>query len=76
MCHDFAQLGLIGVDIVLDQDEGPMMLEVNARPGLSIQLANRMGILPRLRHVEGLAEIPQDIPDRIQMAKNLARYIA
>lgn len=74
-CHDFARLGFIGVDIVLDEVEGPMMLEVNARPGLSIQLANRMGILPRLRHVEGLGEIPGEVSDRIQLAKNLARYI-
>jgi len=46
-CHDFAGLGFIGVDIVLDEDQGPMMLEMNARPGLSIQLANRIGLLPR-----------------------------
>ena len=73
-CHDFAGLGFIGVDIVLDQDHGPMMLEINARPGLSIQLANRIGLLPRLRHVEGLSAIPEAVAERIQMAKNLARY--
>lgn len=73
-CHDFAGLGFIGVDIVLDETEGPMMLEVNARPGLSIQLANRIGALPRLRHVEHLSVIPAEISDRVQLAKNLARY--
>jgi alpha-L-glutamate ligase-like protein len=75
-CHDFAGLGFIGVDIVLDEDRGPMMLEMNARPGLSIQLANRIGLLSRLRHVEGLAAIPESVGERVQLAKNLARLIA
>jgi len=75
-CHDFAGLGFIGVDIVLDEDQGPMMLEINARPGLSIQLANRIGLLPRLRHIEGLADIPETVAERIQLAKTLARYTA
>ena len=74
-CHDFAGLGFIGVDIVLDEDYGPMMLEINARPGLSIQLANRMGLLPRLRHVEALKEIPESVSERVQVAKNIARYM-
>ena len=73
-CHDFAGLGFIGVDIVLDEALGPMMLEINARPGLSIQLANRIGLLPRLRHVQGLTAIPQEAAERVQMAKTLARY--
>lgn len=75
-CHDFAGLGFIGVDIVLDEIQGPMMLEVNARPGLSIQLANRLGLLPRLRHVEALKSIPTEISERVQAAKTLARYTA
>lgn len=75
-CHDFAGLGFIGVDIVLDETQGPMMLEVNARPGLSIQLANRLGLLPRLRHVEALKSIPTEISERVQAAKTLARYTA
>ncbi len=72
-CHDFAGLGFIGVDIVLDEDQGPMMLEINARPGLSIQLANRIGLLPRLRHVEGMTVIPEPFAERVQVAKTLAR---
>jgi hypothetical protein len=71
-CHDFAGLGFIGVDIVLDRDMGPMMLEINARPGLSIQLANSVGLLPRLRHIEGLVNIPQGVFERVQLTKRLA----
>jgi alpha-L-glutamate ligase-like protein len=73
-CYEFAGLGFIGVDIVLDEEQGPMMLEINARPGLTIQLANKIGALPRLRYVEGISNLPQAIGDRVQLAKNLARY--
>ncbi len=44
----------MGTDMVLDQEEGPMVLELNARPGLAIQIANGAGLLPRLHHVENL----------------------
>src|SRR5690625_6935645 len=49
-----AGLGYMGTDIVLDRRRGPQLLELNARPGLSIQVANGMGLLPRLRHIERL----------------------
>lgn len=47
-CHTAAPLGYLGVDIVLDPRRGPMVLELNARPGLMIQMANRMGLKPIL----------------------------
>ena len=37
-------LNYLGIDIVLDKDFGPMIMEINARPGLGIQLANREGL--------------------------------
>jgi hypothetical protein len=40
--------------MVLDKEEGPMVLELNARPGLAIQIANGAGLLPRLHHIESL----------------------
>jgi alpha-L-glutamate ligase-like protein len=46
-------LGYQGIDLVLDRDRGPMILEFNARPGLNIQIANRAGLEPRLRAVLG-----------------------
>jgi len=46
------ELGYVGVDFVLDQARGPVVLEANARPGLAIQLANRRGILPRLDSID------------------------
>jgi alpha-L-glutamate ligase-like protein len=37
-------LNYLGVDIVLDKDAGPMIMEVNVRPGLGIQLVNKTGL--------------------------------
>lgn len=71
-CHDLVGLGFLGVDIVLDALHGPMMLELNARPGLGIQLANRTGLLPRLRAVEALKEIPASVQARVELAQSLA----
>ena len=45
-------LGYIGVDIVLDQTQGPVVLEANARPGLAIQIANRKGLLTAIREID------------------------
>lgn len=50
--YEITGLGYLGVDIVIDRDKGPMMLEVNARPGIAIQVANQKGLKERLRLVE------------------------
>lgn len=51
-CYELTGLVYQGVDIVLDKDKGPMILELNARPGLNIQLANQSGLLNRLKLIE------------------------
>jgi alpha-L-glutamate ligase-like protein len=45
-------LGYLGVDIVVDRDQGPLLLEANARPGLAIQIANGQGLLARLEAID------------------------
>ena len=45
-------LGYLGVDMVIDDQRGPLLLELNARPGLQIQIANRTGLKGRLELVE------------------------
>jgi alpha-L-glutamate ligase-like protein len=45
-------LGYVGVDIVVDAEQGPMLLEANARPGLAIQIANNKGLLHQLTEIE------------------------
>ena len=50
--YDMTGLGYMGADIVLDRDRGPMMLELNARPGLAIQIANGIGLAGRLKEID------------------------
>jgi alpha-L-glutamate ligase-like protein len=49
---DMTGLGYLGVDMVIDRERGPLLLELNARPGLGIQLANRIGLRKRLERVD------------------------
>ena len=53
-CYEATGLGYMGVDLVVDAKEGPLLLELNARPGLAIQMANGRGLLPRLQQIENL----------------------
>lgn len=50
-CQEMTGLGYLGVDIMIDETKGPLMIEVNARPGLAIQMANGIGLLKRLEPV-------------------------
>lgn len=50
-CYDMVELGYLGADIVLTPDQGPILLELNARPGLGIQIANLAGLVPRLEKI-------------------------
>lgn len=71
--RDLCNLGYLGVDIVIDERYGPMMLELNARPGISIQVANQRGLLDALTHVRAMKEIPEAIDERIELGKKLYR---
>ena len=46
--YEMTKLGYQGIDLVLDKERGPLILELNARPGLNIQIANRAGLRSRL----------------------------
>jgi len=48
------KIGFLGIDIVIDREKGPIILELNARPGLSIQIANLAPLNERLQRVKGL----------------------
>jgi alpha-L-glutamate ligase-like protein len=52
--QDVSKLGYLGADIAIDRENGPVFMELNARPGLSIQVANQEGLITRLNRVEGL----------------------
>ena len=49
---DMTGLGFLGVDLVIDRTLGPLMLEMNARPGLQIQMANGSGLKKRLEEID------------------------
>jgi alpha-L-glutamate ligase-like protein len=49
-----ANLSYCGVDLFIHKDKGPMVVELNAQPGLSIQLANQTGLKRRLERVRDL----------------------
>ena len=68
-CYELTGLGYQGADFVLDSERGPLLLEINARPGLNIQIANGAGLLPRLRLVEQSLLRDEDIASRVAFAK-------
>lgn len=67
--QEASHLGYLGVDIVVHPEKGPMVLELNAQPGLQIQLANTSGLKKRLERVEDL-EV-DDWEHGIKLAKAL-----
>lgn len=66
---DLTGLGYQGVDIVLDRDRGPLILELNARPGLAIQIANRSGLQGRLDLVRREVGRLGSVADRVAFAR-------
>jgi len=49
-----SRLNFLGVDIAIDREKGPIISELNARPGLSIQIANLSPLADRLKRIKGL----------------------
>jgi alpha-L-glutamate ligase-like protein len=72
-CYDLTGLGYLGVDLVMDREFGPMMLELNARPGLNIQIAMDDGLLRRCRiiedHLDRLGNTRRPAAERIAFSK-------
>lgn len=72
-CQEAVGLGYLGVDIVLDVRRGPLVLELNARPGLAIQIANRAGLGRRLEAVERQPDLESaDLATRLAWSRELA----
>ncbi|MFO8084263.1 MAG: alpha-L-glutamate ligase-like protein [Desulfobacterales bacterium] len=69
--QEIVGLDYLGVDIVLDQDLGPMILEFNARPGLAIQLASSCGLSPRLEMVQNIKDLPDEPEKRVALTREL-----
>ena len=67
---DAVGLGFVGVDVVVDAARGPLVLELNARPGLAIQAANGRGLRPLLAAVNATS-LPADVAGRIRVGQRL-----
>ena len=68
-CYELTGLGYQGLDIVLDRDKGPLILELNARPGLAIQIANKTGLKLRLAQVEREHHRLATVAERVAFAR-------
>lgn len=62
-------LNYVGVDIAVDREKGPVILELNAHPGLAIQISNLAPLKDRLLRVQGLKI--QTAKKGIKVAKEL-----
>ena len=67
-CYELTGLGYLGADIVLDKTHGPLILELNARPGLNIQIANQCGLVNRFEAIEKMSA-EKSIDEKVAMAR-------
>jgi len=74
---DILPLGYIGCDFIYDSVTGTNLLEVNARPGLAVQIANREGLKPRLECVKQHIQTHknEDYRTRTAFAQNEFAYL-
>jgi predicted ATP-grasp superfamily ATP-dependent carboligase len=62
-------LGYLGVDMVIDRDLGPLILEMNARPGLNIQIANSTGLSNRIARIDEIYNPNAGSEERARIAR-------
>lgn len=70
---DRTGLGYVGADVVIDATRGPTILELNARPGLAIQLANRAGLLLRLEAIQAQETDSLAVDERLSLGRAIAQ---
>jgi alpha-L-glutamate ligase-like protein len=67
--YEVTELGYLGVDMVIDKDLGPMILEMNARPGLNIQIANCEGLTKRIARIDEIFDAGASPEKRASIAR-------
>ncbi len=67
--YEVTGLGYLGVDMVIDRDRGPLILEMNARPGLAIQIANCAGLADRIARIEEIHDASATPEQRAAFAR-------
>ncbi len=73
--YDVTGLGYLGADIVIDVDKGPLLLELNARPGIAIQVANRYGLRAHVEPVLATDTSKMTPQERIDFGKDIYRGV-
>jgi len=68
--YDVTGLGYLGVDMVIDRDLGPLILEMNARPGLNIQIANCAGLADRIARIDQIYDAFASPTERASVARS------
>jgi alpha-L-glutamate ligase-like protein len=66
---EVTELGYLGVDMVIDRDRGPLILEMNARPGLNIQIANGSGLRNRVARIDEIYDVSATPAERANIAR-------
>jgi len=69
-----AKLTYGGVDLFLHQEKGPLVVELNYRPGLSIQVANQAGLRKHLERVSDIKVLSAEHGVRIAQALFAENY--
>ena len=67
--YEVTGLGYLGVDMVIDHDRGPLILEMNARPGLNIQIANGTGLANRIARIDEIHDALASPLERAAIAR-------
>lgn len=67
--YEVTELGYLGVDMVIDRDRGPLILEMNARPGLNIQIANCTGLASRVARIDEIYDPDAHPDERAKIAR-------
>lgn len=73
-CYEMTGLGYLGTDIVFDRNVGPLLLELNARPGLAIQIANGKGEVHRIAAVDR-EHLKRDAQERVVFSMDVLSEI-
>ena len=68
---DMTGLGYLGADLLIDDARGPLLLELNARPGLAVQLANQDGLGRRLGLIDRAWHHGLSVADRVALGRSL-----
>jgi len=68
--YDVTGLGYLGVDMVIDRHKGPLILEMNARPGLNIQIANSTGLACRIRRIDEIFDADASPEERTHICRS------